>query len=98
MTRSPYLRDRVADMPQFRDRETPLPMAPKAKISRATADLLLPRVAPNPDRRGLPLIFAALPPLGSIGYEIDDSIPDGVIEIDGTQVRADDMIAAVEGP
>lgn len=37
-----YLRDIVADMPQFRDREPPLPMRPRARCSKATAGALPP--------------------------------------------------------
>ncbi len=97
MTRSPYLRDRLADLPVFRNRERPLPMAPKARCSKATADLL-----PQHDRakeladRGLPLIFAALVPVGSLEVFYDESIPLGVLEVDGTRITLDEIRACME--
>jgi hypothetical protein len=39
MTRAPHLRD-VADMPQFREREPPLPMRPVARCCAATMSRL----------------------------------------------------------
>lgn len=92
--RSPYLRDRLADMPVFRDRDRPLPMRPEARCSQATADSL-PR-APTRDN-GLSTFPAALSLLGGLAVYADDTIPDGVIEIDGTQITLAEMQAACEG-
>lgn len=33
-----------------------------------------------------------------VEFHRDDSIPDGVIEIDGTRITLDEMRAACEGP
>lgn len=94
MTRSPYLRDRLAEMPVFRDRDRPLPMTPRAKCSQATADSL-PRTGPRDT--GLPTFLNAMAPIGGIVVHSDDSIPDGVIEIDGTRITLAEMRAACEG-
>jgi hypothetical protein len=97
--RSPYLRDRLADMPVFRDRGWPLPVTPKARCSQATAASLRPY-----DRRaelaarGLPPWLPVWLPAGSLEIYFDDSLPDGVIEIDGTRITLDEMRAACEGP
>lgn|SRR5678816_4362457 len=99
MTRSPYLRDRLAEMPVFRERDWPLPMTPKARCSKTTTDSLRPY-----DRRaelaarGLPARLPVWLPAGALEIYIDDSIPDGVIEIDGTRITLDEMRAACEGP
>lgn len=93
--RSPYLRDRLAEMSAFRDRDRPLPMTPTARCSQATADSL-PRPAPRDN--GLPAFLAALAPIGGLAVHADDSIPDGVIEIDGIQITLAEMRAACEGP
>lgn len=99
MTRSAYLRDIVADLPVFRDRDRPLPMAPKARRSRGTAASLPPR--PQRDRveepaaRGLPAWFTAVPAVGDIEVTYDDSVADGIIEIDGTSVAIAAIVAAV---
>ena len=93
--RSPYLRDRLADMPVFRDRDRPLPMTPRAKCSQATAAMLPPAPPRDP---GPPSFLAAVAPIGGLALHADDSIPDGVIEIDGTRITLAEMRAACEGP
>jgi len=93
--RSPYLRDRIADMPAFRGRERPLPMSPSAMCSRATASSL-PAVANGTDTAALPHL-AYLPKIGSIDICFDDSIPLGIVEIDGTRLTIDELRAAVDG-
>lgn len=92
--RSPYLRDRIADMPAFRDRDRPLPMRPEARCSRATAAMLPPAPPRDP---GLPPFLAYLPRAGDLELFADDSIPDGIIEIDGTRIALDELRAATEG-
>lgn len=93
--RSPYLRDRLADMPVFRDQDRPLPMYPEARCSRATA-ATLPTLPPGDL---LTIQFCAvIPRAGSLEWRADDSIPDGVIEIDGTRITLAEMRAACEGP
>jgi hypothetical protein len=96
MTRSPYLRDRIADMPVFRDRDRPLPMSPVVRCNRTTVAALPP--PPPQDNRGLPPFIARLPPIGSLSVHHDESIPDGIIEIDGTRITLDELRAATEGP
>lgn len=92
--RSPYLRDRLADMPVFRDRDRLLPMRPKARCSKTTA-LSLPTASPGDD--GLPAFIGWLPRVGDLEFHRDDSIPDGVIEIDGTRIALAEMQAVCEG-
>lgn len=100
--RSPYLRDRLAEMPVFRDRDRPLPMTPLARISTKTSAML-----PQQDahayaaalaNRGLPAFLVAWTPIGALRYTFDDAIPEGVIEIDGTRITLAEMRAACEGP
>lgn len=100
--RSPYLRDRLAELPAFRDRDRPLPMRPLARISTKTSATL-----PQQDahayaaalaNRGLPAFLVAWTPSGALEYTFDDSIPEGVIEIDGTRITLAEMRVACEGP
>lgn len=94
MRRSPYLRDRLADMPVFRDRDRPLPMSPEARCSKATAESI-----PPPPLRDPPVItWLSLCSSGMINVFFDDSIPEGTIEIDGTRITLDEMRVACEGP
>jgi hypothetical protein len=93
--RSPYLRDRLAERPVFRDRDRPLPMYPSARCNRATA-ATLPTLPPGDL---LTIQFCAvIPRAGSLEWRADDSIPDGVIEIDGTRITLAELRAACEEP
>jgi hypothetical protein len=92
-TKSPYIRDIVADMDVFRTRGVPLPMRPVARCSKATRELLPQR--PKPPDHPLPHFFAGIVPIGSIYLNYDESIPLGTIEIDGTAVPLQSIIDAV---
>ncbi len=95
--RSPYLRDRLANMSIFRGRASPLPTRPKARCSNTTCTAFF---AANERRHvnGLPPFFDTWPRADDLEIYTDDSIPDGIIEIDGTRITLDEMRAACEGP
>ena len=91
---SPYLRDRVADLLEFHDRATPLPMRPVARAAQATLDQM-PKGKPAPN---LPPMFAAMCPIGNIEVFADDSVPVGFIDIDGTRITVERLRQAAANP
>lgn len=96
MIRSPYLRDRIAELPLFRNRDRLLPMSPTARCSRSTATMLPRRDPAQQESRGLPLFLAAMPPIGCLEVIHDDSIPEGIVEIDGTRIALTELVVAVK--
>lgn len=97
MSRSKCLRDRIADLPEFSQRDRQLPMIPEARATPSTFAML-----PKHDRakefadRGLPTFFAAITHPGDLIAIYDHSIPEGFFEIDGVRISLPDLISKIE--